>query len=65
MKLLNKKQVCEALDISVGKLDTAMRNNEISYFKKGSLVRFSGDDVKLYRDNFLYRYVKAKSPNFS
>lgn len=43
--LLNKKGVCELLNISLGKLDLMIKNNEIKYIKLNKIVRFRIDDI--------------------
>ena len=49
-KLLDKKDVCNMLKISVGSLDGLMRRNEISYVKFDRSVRFKIEEVnKLIR----------------
>ena len=47
--LLNKNDLKEYLNISVGKIDLMMKNNEIDYFKIGKSVRFDKNSV----DKFL------------
>jgi excisionase family DNA binding protein len=39
-QLLTKNQLKVVLNISLGKLNTMMRNNEIPYYKIGRCVRF-------------------------
>lgn len=44
-RLLNKKDVCEILNISRGSLDRLMRGNDIKYVKFERSVRFKEEDV--------------------
>jgi len=43
--LLDKKEVCDLLNISIGKLDLLMKNKEIKYIKLNKMVRFRLDDI--------------------
>ena len=43
--LLDKKGVCDLLNISIGKLDLLMKNKEIKYIKLNKMVRFRLDDI--------------------
>lgn len=44
-RLLDKKEVCEILKISVGSLDGMMKRGEINYIKFNRSVRFEIDEV--------------------
>ena len=44
-KLLNKKDVCDMLKISVGSLDGLMKKNQINYIKFDRSVRFKLEEV--------------------
>ena len=44
--LLNKKEVCEILNISIGSLDGMMKRGEINYIKFNRSVRFKINEVK-------------------
>ena len=48
-KWLNKNELKEYVGFSIGKIDSMMRNNEISYSKVGKNVRFDKNEV----DNLL------------
>jgi excisionase family DNA binding protein len=50
-KLMNKKEVCELLNISRGSLDKIMKKKEIKYVKYDRGVRFRVDDVNEFIDN--------------
>jgi len=43
--LLDKKRVCELLNISLGKLDLMMKEKEIKYIKLNKMVRFRLNDI--------------------
>ena len=45
--LLDKKGVCDLLNISIGKLDLLMKNKEIKYIKLNKMVRFRLSDSLL------------------
>jgi excisionase family DNA binding protein len=47
--LLNKNDLKEYLNISVGKIDLMMKNNEIDYFKIGKSVRFDKNSVDKFK----------------
>jgi hypothetical protein len=44
-ELLNKNQIKEKLNISIGKLNGMMRKNEIPFIKIGKCVRFDLENV--------------------
>ena len=48
-KWLNKNELKEYVGFSIGKIDSMMRNNEISYSKVGKSVRFDKNSI----DKFL------------
>ena len=56
-KLLNKKELSNYLGLSVGKIDTLIKDNKIEYYKIGKNVRFSIGDinnwVKKYKSNLI------------
>ena len=54
-KWLNKNELKEYVGFSIGKIDSMMRNNEISYSKVGKNVRFDKNEV----DNLLKLRVVA------
>lgn len=43
--LLDKKGVCDLLNISLGKLDLLMKNKELKYIKLNKMVRFRLSDL--------------------
>jgi excisionase family DNA binding protein len=47
--LLNKNDLKEYLNVSVGKIDLMMKNNEIDYFKIGKSVRFDKNSVDKFK----------------
>tara|TARA_B110000967_G_C18795169_1_gene515379 strand:- start:364 stop:537 length:174 start_codon:yes stop_codon:yes gene_type:complete len=48
-KWLNKSELKEYVGFSIGKIDSMMKNNEISYSKIGKNVRFDKNEI----DNLL------------
>jgi excisionase family DNA binding protein len=48
IKLYKKKELCEIMGVSIGKIDFLMKENEISYFKIGKNVRFREIDINKY-----------------
>jgi len=44
-RLVDKKELLEKLNISKGKLDNMIRNNEIDYIRMGKVIRFDEDSV--------------------
>lgn len=48
IKLINKKELCELMGISIGKLDGLIKDNKIRYLKIGKNVRFRDIDIKSY-----------------
>lgn len=44
-RLVDKKEIIEKLNISKGKLDNMIRNNEIDYIRMGKVIRFDEDSV--------------------
>jgi excisionase family DNA binding protein len=48
IKLINKKELCEIMGISIGKVDGLIKDNKISYLKIGKNVRFRDIDIKSY-----------------
>jgi len=48
-KWLNKSELKEYVGFSIGKIDSMMKNNEISYSKIGKNVRFDRNEI----DNLL------------
>lgn len=50
-RLLNKKQVCEILNISLPSLDGLMKRKEINYIKFSRSVRFEINEVERIINN--------------
>ncbi len=48
IKLINKKELCEIMGISIGKIDGLIKENKISYLKIGKNVRFRKIDISSY-----------------
>jgi excisionase family DNA binding protein len=48
IKLFKKKELCEIMGVSIGKIDFLMKENKISYFKIGKNVRFREVDLNQY-----------------
>jgi excisionase family DNA binding protein len=48
IKLINKKELCEIMGISLGKVDGLIKENKIRYLKIGKNVRFREVDIKSY-----------------
>lgn len=48
IKLYKKKELCEIMGVSIGKIDFLIKENEISYFKIGKNVRFREIDINKY-----------------
>lgn len=48
IKLRNKKELCELMGISIGKVDGLIKDNKIRYLKIGKNVRFRDIDIKSY-----------------
>ena len=44
-ELLTKNQLIKKLNISIGKIDSMIKNNEIPYIKLGKLIRFNEEEV--------------------
>ena len=44
-KLLDKKEILKILNISKGKLDNMIKNNEIDYIRMGKVIRFDKENV--------------------
>lgn len=51
-ELLNKKELSNYLGFSVGKIDSLIKHNKISYYKIGKTVRFNIDEVKNWVSTF-------------
>jgi len=45
VRLVDKKEVVNVLNISKGKLDSMIRENEIPYIRLGKVIRFDMNDV--------------------
>lgn len=43
--LVDKKEVMKLLNISKGKLDNMIKNNEIKYYRLGKVIRFDKNEV--------------------
>lgn len=56
IKLINKKELCEIMGISIGKVDGLIKDNKIRYLKIGKNVRFRDIDIK----NYLNRNYKEE-----
>ena len=50
IKLLTKRDVCDAMKISIGKLDGLIKDNKIKYLKIQKSVRFREADVNAFID---------------
>ena len=48
IKLINKKELCEIMGISLGKVDGLIKDNKIRYLKIGKNVRFRKVDISSY-----------------
>jgi excisionase family DNA binding protein len=48
IKLINKKELCQLMGISIGKVDGLIKDNKIRYLKIGKNVRFRDIDIKSY-----------------
>jgi excisionase family DNA binding protein len=48
IKLINKKELCELMGISIGKVNGLIKDNKIRYLKIGKNVRFRDIDIKSY-----------------
>ena len=55
-KWLNKNELKEYVGFSIGKIDSMMRNNEISYSKVGKNVRFDKNENHKLDVQFVYFY---------
>lgn len=51
MKLLDKRDTCDALGISLPMLDKLMANKEIRFLKIGRCVRFAPEDLLEFVEN--------------
>uniref|UniRef100_UPI004047BF0D helix-turn-helix domain-containing protein n=1 Tax=Polaribacter sp. TaxID=1920175 RepID=UPI004047BF0D len=47
-RFVNKKGLCEYLDVSIGKVEKMMYNDGLKYVKFGRNVRFDINDVNDY-----------------
>jgi excisionase family DNA binding protein len=56
IKLINKKELCEIMGISIGKVDGLIKDNKIRYLKIGKNVRFRDIDI----NSFLNRNYKEE-----
>jgi excisionase family DNA binding protein len=45
MSLVSKKEIMELLNISKGKLDYMIKNDEIDYIRMGRVIRFDEEKV--------------------
>lgn len=57
---LDKKQVSKMLECSVGKVDTAMRKQQLTYAKIGNKVRFKKEEVEQYIKEYMFRRFEAR-----
>ena len=48
IKLINKKELCEIMGISIGKVDGLIKDNKIRYLKIGKNVRFRDIDINSF-----------------
>jgi excisionase family DNA binding protein len=48
IKLYKKKELCEIMGVSIGKIDNLIKENKISYLKIGKNVRFRNVDISNY-----------------
>jgi excisionase family DNA binding protein len=54
LKLIKKKELCELMGISIGKVDGLIKENKIRYLKIGKNVRFREDDIDSYfKSNYI------------
>ena len=54
LKLFKKKELCELMGISIGKVDGLIKENKIKYLKIGKNVRFREDDIDSYfKSNYI------------
>ena len=51
-KLLKKREVCEMMNVSIGKVDSMMKNG-LPYIKDGRNVRFRLEDINHYLEEKL------------
>ena len=56
LKLIKKKDLCEIMGISIGKVNGLIKDNKIRYLKIGKNVRFREVDIS----NFLNRNYKEE-----
>jgi excisionase family DNA binding protein len=56
---LDKKQVSKMLECSIGKIDTAMRKNQLTYAKIGNKVRFKKEEVEQYVKEYMFKRFEA------
>ena len=53
-KLIDKKEVCNILNISLGSLDGLMKRRKINYIKFDRSVRFKKEDVlEVINENYV------------
>jgi len=45
MEYLSKRELCELLKMSIGKINMMIKEGKINYYKIGKLVRFKKDEV--------------------
>ena len=50
-RFVNKKGLCEYLDVSIGKVEKMMYDDGLKYVKFGRNVRFDINDVNDYMNN--------------
>ena len=50
-RFVNKKGLCEYLDVSIGKVEKMMYDEGLKYVKFGRNVRFDINDVNDYMNN--------------
>jgi len=54
LKLIKKKELCELMGISIGKVDGLIKENKIRYKKIGKNVRFREYDIDSYiKSNYI------------
>lgn len=48
LKLFKKKDLCDMMGVSIGKVDGLIKENKIRYIKIGKNVRFREADISSY-----------------
>ena len=58
-RYLNKKELCEELGVSIGKVELMMKDG-LKYVKFGGNVRFKVEDVDEYMEKNLVGQIRIK-----